>query len=226
MSRIIKFYDDCKPDDESDVVKLAANFLDKGLAIAVPTDTIYGVAVKAQHSKAVDALYRMKNRDKRKPVALCVAKIHDIPRWAKVTIPNSLLAALLPGPVTLVFERTIELNPYLNAGVNLVGIRIPRHNLLLRIVEAIGEPLALTSANISNDKSSLDIKEFESLWSDLSLVIDQGKLGNSEEARFGSTVVDLSIPGFYRTIRDGSALEQTKKKLNEFNLSELFDGIS
>ena len=71
---------------------------------------------------------------------------------------DDLLHDLLPGPVTLVFKRTHELNPGLNAGTQLVGIRIPDHYFVRQLAIACREPLALTSANKSSGTSSLKIE--------------------------------------------------------------------
>ena len=79
-------------------------------------------------------------------------------RWGKLTVNEGMLDDLLPGPVTLVFERTASLNPELNPGTNLVGIRIPDHDFVRRLALSCHEPLALTSANISAAKSSLIIQ--------------------------------------------------------------------
>ena len=80
-------------------------------------------------------------------------------RWAEVTVPRPLLSRLLPGPVTTVFERQPHLNPTLNPGVGLVGVRIPDHWFVRRLVgHCAGGPLALTSANISQASSTLSVQ--------------------------------------------------------------------
>lgn len=79
-------------------------------------------------------------------------------RWAKRTVSQELLQELLPGPVTVVFERTEQLNPQLNPGNSLVGIRIPDYPFMRQLVAQCSHPLALTSANISNTRSSLAIE--------------------------------------------------------------------
>lgn len=73
-------------------------------------------------------------------------------------MPRQLLCDLLPGPVTVVFERSQELNPALNPDTSLVGIRIPDHKFMKELAIQCGSPIALTSANISGDKSCLDVK--------------------------------------------------------------------
>ncbi|UYV67756.1 YRDC, partial [Cordylochernes scorpioides] len=140
-------------------------------------------------------------------VSLCRGHRRYLPmkwcRWAEVTISRPLLSSLLPGPVTVVFHRAAALNPDLNPGTKLVGVRVPAAWLPRGICRAVGQPMALTSANPSSQASTLAVEEFRSLWPSIDLILDGGKLTCSELNRKGSTVVDLSQPGFYKIIRDG-----------------------
>lgn len=79
-------------------------------------------------------------------------------RWGSVTVSQALLNELLPGPVTVVFERTLSLNPGLNPGTTLVGIRVPNHGFVRDLSRVCGEPLALTSANPSAAGSTLTVQ--------------------------------------------------------------------
>jgi tRNA threonylcarbamoyl adenosine modification protein (Sua5/YciO/YrdC/YwlC family) len=189
--------------------------------VAVPTDTIYGVACLAQSSAAVKAVYDLKGRSAMKPVAICVDRVEAIPLYGKVTVSDELLRRLLPGPVTVVFERTPLLNPELNPNTPLIGIRVPDHPFVrLLVAECGGAPLALTSANLSNAPSALRIDEFRDIWHGIDAIFDGGEISASPEAKAGSTVVDLSLPGKYKVIRDGSARAQTLATLHEFGLTE------
>lgn len=204
-----------RPECQS-ILNAAVTSLKGGHVIALPTDTIYGVAALAQSTKAVSKLYQIKKRHEEKPVAICVGKVEDVYKWGKVTICKENLQDLLPGPVTLVFERTEELNPELNPTTRLVGIRIPDHEFVQQLSLACEEPLALTSANVSTvGQSSLKIEEFKDIWSELDLILDGGVIGLSEQCRKGSTVVNLSVPGSFSIIREGSAYEQTVNILRE-----------
>ena len=80
--------------------------------------------------------------------------------------PRAVLEDLLPGPVTVVGERSGELNPLLNPGTNLVGIRIPDHTFIRRLAQACDSPLALTSANRSSAQSTLtlDVSDQGMVW--------------------------------------------------------------
>ena len=73
---------------------------------------------------------------------------------------DKLLRELLPGPVTVVFERTAALNPSLNPGSSTIGIRVPASGFVCDVARQCGEPLALTSANVSAQPSSLTIEVF------------------------------------------------------------------
>ena len=190
--------------------------LRSGGVIGVPTDTIYGLACLAQRTDAVHTLYRIKGRDDAKPVAICVGAIDHIPIYANVTVPRTTLTSLLPGPVTLLFPRTPALNPQLNPSTNVIGVRIPDHAFTQRLCELAGEAIALTSANLSGEPSTLRVEEFSGLWGTLGAVVDAGPLSPS---RAGSTVVDLSTPAHYRIVRDGSALESTVATLHRCGLS-------
>eukprot|EP00040_Diaphanoeca_grandis_P014556 m.73955 g.73955 ORF g.73955 m.73955 type:complete len:315 (-) comp24609_c1_seq1:26-970(-) len=179
----------------------------EGNVIAVPTDTIYGVACLAQSTNAIKKIYDIKHRDVQKPIAICVAEIDDIAKYAEVVIPQALLEALLPGPVTLVLKRKPKLNPKLNPTTDLVGVRIPDNVFIRELARACKTPLALTSANISADPSCTKIEEFKHIWKELAVVVDGGDLISKSKA--GSTVVDLSVRGEYTIIRPGQAHKQT-----------------
>ena len=121
------------------------------------------------------------------------------------------LKDLLPGQVTLVFQRTSQLNSDFNPGTDLIGVRIPDNTFIREVCSLVSSPLALTSANYSAETSTLSVEEFAPLHDSLHLVFDDGKLNDSEEARLGSTVVDLSDSGTYSIIRPGSVRETVEK---------------
>lgn len=195
----------------TEALRAAVAELRSGAVVAVPTDTLYGLACSANCSAALDAVYRLKGRSEAKPLAVCLGRVVDVYRYCHVKVPEGLLKDLLPGPVTLVMERSEELNKDLNPFTPLVGIRIPDHAFMQDLAQMFGGPLALTSANLSSQPSSLNVKEFQDLWPQLSLVIDGGPIGDgkSPRCRLGSTVVDLSAPGKFDIIRAGCALENT-----------------
>uniref|UniRef100_A0A1B6D014 Threonylcarbamoyl-AMP synthase n=1 Tax=Clastoptera arizonana TaxID=38151 RepID=A0A1B6D014_9HEMI len=198
---------------------IAVEMLDQGAVIAVPTDTVYGLAVDSTSSEAISALYEVKKRDPEKPLAICVNTIDEIKKWGVISgLPKGLLEKLLPGPVTIVLDRTSHLNANLNAGITKVGIRIPNQPFIRRITEKLNRPLALTSANLSNEPSCINVGEFENLWPLIAAVFDTGDINN--KSKEGSTVVDLSLKGKYSIIRPGVGLKSIVQVLHQFDLKE------
>lgn len=207
---------------DSDIIKSVCHYLNTGGVVAIPTDTIYGLAAKADDVDALDKIYQIKGRDKTKPLALCLATIEEIDHVAETSQLNKrVLPSLLPGPVTILLKRSQNLNAKFNPGLETVGIRVPDYDFVRVICEAVG-PLALTSANKSGEASPLNATDFEELWPEVDCVINSGALQNilpeSELRlqRLGSTVVDLTEKNLYKIVREGCALNRTIRTLDRF----------
>ncbi|XP_060169567.1 uncharacterized protein LOC132600425 isoform X2 [Lycium barbarum] len=188
--------------------------------IAVPTDTLYGFACDACSAEAVNRIYEIKGRKHTSPLAICVGDVHDIQRYAVTDhLPHSLLDCLLPGPVTVVLRRgeSSILEKSLNPGLESIGVRVPDCNFIRVIARGSRSALALTSANLSGQSSSIDVKDFENLWEHCAYVYDGGIL---PAGRAGSTVVDLTKLGKYKILRPGSAKEETVAILERHSLLE------
>lgn len=197
---------------------IAINLLKAGKVLAVPTDTLYGLACSATNVDAINKLYAIKRRNENKPVAICVGRVSDVQKWAYVThLPDGLLFALLPGPVTLVLQCINKLDKSVSYN-GKVGIRIPDYDFIRNIANGLDCPLALTSANISSEQSSIKVEEFQPLWNKVAAVFDGGSLGTDD--RRGSTVVDLSVTGYFRIIREGVAVIEVSKILQIFGLKQ------
>lgn len=200
-----------------EAVALLARGVCAGLVVALPSDTVYGLACRAGSPRALRRVYDAKGRDGGKPLAVCVGDTREVARLCHVTVSDEVLQDLLPGPVTLVFKRKPELNPALNPSTQLVGVRVPEHAVLRQLCLQLQEPLALTSANASAQPSSLHVHEFRELWESLAVVLDGGPLGDPRDptSRLGSTVIDLSMPGSFRIIRAGVACDRTLEILQK-----------
>lgn len=208
---------------KSCAVKMAADRLHNGKVIALPTDTVYGLACSANDQLAIQKLYEIKGRNEEKPVAVCVSSIAQLKYYSDADhLSNDLLNQLLPGAVTIILNKSKHLNnPFLNQGIRKIGLRIPDYKFIQNVSAKFVEPIALTSANKSGADSTLDVYEFQSLWPDLDVIFDGGHLGDIEndmKQRCASTVVDLSIPGVYEIIRNGIAIEHTNEVMQKFNI--------
>ena len=196
------------PVNETNLIERCAKILKENGVIAVPTDTIYGLAALVNSEQAVRRIYEIKGRSFTKPLAISVGTVDDIFSWSKPTLTKEQLGTgdLLPGPVTLMFERNSSLPSYFNPDVKNVAMRIPKSQFIIELAQYLQEPIALTSANISNEPSTLSINEFQILWPQVDLVVDGGLLASND--RRGSTIVDLSQPGIFQIQRHGLDCER------------------
>ncbi|URE23510.1 Telomere recombination [Musa troglodytarum] len=171
--------------------------------------------------EAVNKIYEIKGRKQTSPLAISVADVSDISCFATVDhLPNGLLDSLLPGPVTVVLRRgdSSILDKSLNPGLDSIGVRVPDFNFIRAVARGSVSALALTSANLSGQPSSVSIKDFENLWQHCAYVYDGGVLPSG---RAGSTVVDLIKPGLFKILRPGSARQETTAILEKFCLEEV-----
>ncbi|XP_057954980.1 uncharacterized protein LOC131148989 isoform X2 [Malania oleifera] len=197
----------------------AIEALKAGKVIAVPTDTLYGFACDACSLGAVSRIYEIKGRKHTSPLAICVGDVSDINRFAVTDhLPHGLLDSLLPGPVTVVLRRgeSSILEKSLNPGLDSIGVRVPENNFIRIIARGSRSALALTSANLSGQPSSVCAKDFENLWEQCAYVFDGGVLPSGKA---GSTVVDLTQLGKYKILRPG-ACKETVAILEKHSLME------
>lgn len=167
----------------------AVQALQAGLLVAFPTDTVYGVAGRAFDPQGIDQLYRVKQRDSLKAIAIMVSKPADL---SSVTGEMGSMARRLaerfwPGPLTLVVPR----HPGLPANLSpnpTIGVRMPDHPVPLAILEQTG-PLAVTSANRSGGENANTAQEvFSQLGGKIPLILDGGRCPGG----LPSTVVDCT----------------------------------
>ncbi|CAI0453057.1 unnamed protein product [Linum tenue] len=203
-----------------DYAEEAVQALRDGKVIALPTDTLYGFACDACSSEAVNRIYDIKGRKHTSPLAICVGDVSDIERFAVTDhLPSGLLDSLLPGPVTVILSRGAlsVLEKSLNPGLDSIGVRVPDSNFIRAVSRGLGRAIALTSANLSGQPSSVCINDFQNLWQECAFVYDGGVLPSG---RTGSTIVDLTRAGKYRILRPGSAKEETVAIIEKHSLVE------
>lgn len=204
-------------------IAMAAEMLRQGKVIALPTDTVYGLACLATDTCAIQRLYEIKRRDEGKPLAICLSNVKEVGTWGILDdIPANMLEQLLPGPYTICLRRTPALNRALNPGIDTVGIRVP-DNKFIRSVAQIAGPLALTSANVSSEPSSLNPYEFRALWSEVDGIFHDSNNCRKQidQRRVGSTVVDISKPGCFTVVRHGINANLIIGKLRKYKLKNI-----
>jgi L-threonylcarbamoyladenylate synthase len=120
-----------------------------GQIIAVPTETVYGLAANALDPHAIEKIFIAKGRPKDNPLIVHIGLHDDIEKYAK-NIPKSariLAKAFWPGPLTIILEKKSCIPDAVSAGQNTVGLRMPNHPLLQELLSLLPFPLAAPSAN-------------------------------------------------------------------------------
>ncbi|MDD6077319.1 MAG: L-threonylcarbamoyladenylate synthase [Clostridiales bacterium] len=186
----------------SGTAKGAAEIIRNGGLVAVPTETVYGLAGSGLNEQAVGMIYEVKGRPAVKPLSLMVhgseamdALCLDVPEQAR-----TLAARFWPGPLTIVLNAKSEIPSIVLAGGSTVGLRCPDHPLTLELLRDCGLPLAAPSANPSGEESPKDAgKVLEYFDGKINAVIDGGRCGLGRE----STIIDMSKSP-YRILRQGA----------------------
>ena len=173
-------------------VARAADALGRGELVALPTETVYGLAANAFDAKAVARIFEAKGRPAHNPIIVHVADLamarQCVAAWP--AIADSLAAAFWPGPLTLVMSRAPVIPDNVTAGGATVGIRWPSHPIMQAVIRACGFPLAAPSANRSNEVSPTNAGHVaRSLGDEISLIVD----GGQSQVGIESTVLDISI---------------------------------
>jgi tRNA threonylcarbamoyl adenosine modification protein (Sua5/YciO/YrdC/YwlC family) len=124
-----------------------------GGIIAYPTDTTYGIGCSIFNKKGIERIYQLKQRERKKPFSFICPSLSEVARYAKVENGAfKILKRYLPGPYTFVLEAAREVPDLLLTRQKTVGIRIPDNRICLEIVQALGNPVITTSANIAGEE--------------------------------------------------------------------------
>ncbi|MGE4384589.1 MAG: L-threonylcarbamoyladenylate synthase [Endomicrobiaceae bacterium] len=181
------------------IIKETINILESGGIVVLPTDTVYGIMTSIFNQSGQKQIYKLKNRNDRKPLIMLSDKISTLEQF--VIFPkkiSKIVKDFWPGQLTLILPTT-ELGKLLTGGRNNLGVRIPNCKILLDIMSEYNIPLMSTSANVSGKKSavSADIAA-EYFDKKIDAIIDAGVCKFS----FESTVIDM-VKFPYVVIRKG-----------------------
>ena len=187
-------------------VQRAAELLRAGEVVALPTETVYGLAANALDSQAVKRIFQIKGRPAHNPIIVHVASLemarHCVTSWPPLA--EQLAKAFWPGPLTMVLPRAKEIPAVVTAGGTTVGLRWPNHPFIQAVIRECGFPLAAPSANASSELSPTTAEHVrKSLADRISLIVD----GGPSSVGIESTVLDLSVSP-PRILRPGMIHEQ------------------
>ena len=175
-----------------------AQALKNGALIAFPTETVYGLGADASNEKAVARIYEVKGRPQDHPLILHIASINDITNWATDVSDYAMALArsLWPGPMTLIFKRSVAAKDFVTGGQDTVGLRVPDHVLALDLlqeckkigVHAIAAPSANRFGHVSPTTAAAVKEEIGSYLSAEDLILD----GGAAQVGLESTIIDCT----------------------------------
>ena len=192
--------------------------IEKGDVIAVPTETVYGLAANAYNTKAVEKIFSLKKRPSNNPLIIHCKNIEQIKKEAVI---NKNFAKLVkkfsPGPLTYVLKKkkSSKISKLANKGLSTIAVRIPSEKNIIKLLNILECPLAAPSANRSKSLSPTTAKHvLEEFGNSIKMIIDGGacKIG------IESTVIDLTTKP--KILREGGLCSEAIEKFLKIKLSE------
>jgi len=188
-----------------DQIKKTIRILNEGGIVIFPTDTAFGIGCRIDNKKAINRLFKVRKRPANQPVPVLVSSIEMAEKYLTslpIDVKEKLIDIYWPGSLTIILPCKNDLIPSLvRGGGNTLGVRMPNHEALLKIIEKIGVPLLGPSANFSNGKTPYDMV---SLDQEIIKLVDFVLEGETKDKKV-STVIDCSIKP-WKIIRDGAII--------------------
>jgi len=155
--------------------------LEQGGVIAYPTDTTYGIGCDILSGKAIERIYRLKQKSRKDTLSFVCADLSHLADYAVVGSHGfRLMKRLLPGPYTFVLKSTKLPPRVLQTHQKTVGIRVPNHPIPLGLVRLLGRPIVNTTANRAGGPPLVDAKEIDDvLGHGIDLIIDGGPIAGT-----------------------------------------------
>jgi len=175
-----------------DTIIEASELLKKGEIVAIPTETVYGLAANALNTRAVKKIFTAKGRPSDNPLIVHIYDKAQVSLLAKDISKKAeqLMDEFWPGPLTLVLKKKKAVSDVITGGLDTVAIRMPAHPVAFSILEECQLPLAAPSANISGKPSPTSAQQvFEDLEGRIPVIVD----GGSCDIGLESTVLDVSV---------------------------------
>lgn len=157
--------------------KTAANIIQQGGIVAIPTETVYGLAAQYNNPSAVNKIYQLKARPLDHPLILHIGQKHWLEKYA-INIPDyvyPLIEKYWPGPLTIVLDKNENIGEFITANQQTIAIRMPSHKKILELLNILNEPLVAPSANKFCKTSPTSAAHVVNNFGDDLPIIDGGK---------------------------------------------------
>ncbi|MFA4669794.1 L-threonylcarbamoyladenylate synthase [Pyrococcus kukulkanii] len=198
-------------------LKVAARLIREGKLVAFPTETVYGLGADALNERAVKRIFEAKGRPADNPLIVHIADFSQVYELAREVPEEAEMLArkFWPGPLTIVLPRRKVVPKVTTGGLDTVAIRMPAHEIALRLIKLSERPIAAPSANISGKPSPTSAEHvIDDFYGKIECIIDGGETKIGVE----STVIDLTEwpPVLLRP--GGLPLEEIEKVIGEVRI--------
>lgn len=184
---------------KSDELKIAADLLKKGELVAFPTETVFGIGVIFDSKESYDKLISVKRRPPEKPFSLMVGKVDDISKYAYVNSKTKkLIDRFMPGQLTIIVKAKEDLPSWVKSPDGNVGIRVPDFQIANELINNVGKPLLVPSANKAGETPCHSSEEVVSIFNNEISAVVEGK----STSNIASTIVQIS-DNEIKIIREG-----------------------
>lgn len=195
----------------------AAQLLQNGEVVAIPTETVYGLAANAFDAKAVAQIFKVKNRPFFDPLIVHTNNLEKIEDWVEEVPPlaKQVAQTFWPGPLTIVLKKKPVIPDLVTAGNNTVAVRIPNHPLTLQLLAQLNFPVAAPSANPFGYVSPTTAQHVEDqLGEAIPYILDGGACSVGIE----STILSFAKEKPTVLRLGGTSLEKLKQILGDFDV--------
>ena len=194
--------------------------LKNGEVVALPTETVYGLAASASQPEAIRQVFEIKGRPRDNPLIVHLAGPHQVDEFTPEFFPTieKLIEVFWPGPLTIVVPCKAGVNELITAGLDSVALRVPAHPITLEILDQTG-PLVAPSANPSGKPSPTKAIHVEQDYEGSISVVD----GGSTQIGLESTVVDCRNPNEFWILRPGALYSSSLAAVCEIPVRVLQD---
>jgi len=198
---------------EASLIKYAAEQIQAGKVLGMPTDTFYGLAADPFNLRAVERVYEIKSRSRHKPLSLLIEHVDQAEEFARPLPDDFKLLArrFWPGPLTMIVPAASQLPLKVTANTGNVALRVPKAPIPLAVVQAAQIPITATSANLSGESectTALAVRD--QLQDRIAIIVD----GGTSPREVASTIIDLTDEeARWRIMREGAIPAQ---EISEF----------
>ena len=195
-------------------IKKAKKYLDKNKCIAVPTETVYGLAANAYSTAAVKKIFKLKKRPKSNPLIVHYSNLSELKKDCLINDKFlKLYKKFCPGPITFVLKlkKNSKISKIVTNNNETLAIRFPKHTILKNLLKILNYPLAAPSANVSTRLSPVKAEDVkEEFGNKISYILDGGK------SKIGMESSILSLVNFPKILRFGGLeVSKIEKVLNQ-----------